>query len=245
MFAVPLDTAPGDYVLTLSYGNVTQVLPLKVVARGTNQDDVKTITVSNEVQSSTCSDAAIKEYSDLVKSLTSNPSSTRLFDGSFYCYKPSGANVPKTPFSYSYGYSKPLIVNGVDSTKETSTRVCYMAGEGTKVPAMNNGKVVYVGNLARTGNIVVVDHGIGLMTWYYGLSEVSVSVGSEVKKGDSIGVVGQTGLMEKNMYGVNIAMTVGDTFVSYYPLCTAEEDDGDGGILMHGVLEAPMADPAV
>lgn len=244
LFAVPLDTAPGDYVITLSYGAATQVLPLKVLDRGTSTS-VKNITLSTDVYNASCSEAALKEYDDLVKTLASNPSDKRLFDGSFYCYAPSGYNVPETPFSYSYGYNKPITINGIASTATASTRVCYAADPETEVPAMNIGKVVYAGTTAYSGNTVVVDHGIGLLTWYSGMDSISVKVGDEVKKGDPVGVVGNTGAMETNVTGVQIAMSVGDTFVSYYPLCTAEEDKGDGGILMYGVLDLPITDPAV
>ena len=241
LLAIPLNTEPGDYVITLTYGNTPQVLPLKVIDRATNQSSIKNIVLSADVYNTVCSDEAVKEFNNLVKSLTSNSSDKRMFEGSFYCYAPSG-NVPATPFSYSYGYNKPLTINGTSAG--SSPRVCYKAEAGTDVPAMNSGKVVYAGNLAHTGNIVVVDHGIGLMSWYYGMKTVNVSVGDEVKKGDAVGVVGQTGLMESNIYGVNIAMTVGDTFVSFYPLCTAEEDKCDGGILMHGVLDPANTSPA-
>ena len=198
---------------------------------------VKDVNVSPEVFGSALSEAALKEYGDLVKTLTSNPTDKRLFDGSFTYFPAAG-------FSYHIGYSKPTTVNGVQTTKETSTRVCYNAAAGTAVPAQNNGKVVYAGSLAYTGKTVVVDHGLGLMTWYYGMSEYNVAVGDEVKKGDKLGVVGQTGVMETGVVGVHAAMSVGDTFVSFYPLCTEAEDSGDGGILMYGVLEPPKDDTA-
>lgn len=236
LFAVPIDTLPGEYTVTLSYGTTTQQIGIKVLDRGTITS-TKDITVSADVLSKALSEEALKEYGELVKTLTSNPTDKRLFDGSFTYF-------PNAGFSYHIGYSKPTTVNGNQATKEVSTRVCYSAAAGTAVPAQNNGKVVYSGSLAYTGNTVVIDHGLGLMTWYYGMDSCTVSVGDEVKKGDKIGVVGNTGVMETNVTGVHAAMSVGDTFVSFYPLCTEAEDSGDGGIYMYGVLEPPKDENA-
>lgn len=62
------------------------------------------------------------------------------------------------------------------------------------VLASNNGKVVFADRLGIYGLAVVIDHGQGLSSVYGHLSRIEVSPGQEVKKGESLGVTGDTGL---------------------------------------------------
>ena len=62
------------------------------------------------------------------------------------------------------------------------------------VPAANDGRVVWADNLGIYGNCVVVDHGYGLQSIYGHLSEFAVRAGDMVKKGQSLGRSGSTGL---------------------------------------------------
>ncbi len=62
------------------------------------------------------------------------------------------------------------------------------------VPAANDGHVVWADNLGIYGNCVVVDHGYGLQSIYGHLSEFAIKVGDTVKKGQSLGKSGSTGL---------------------------------------------------
>jgi murein DD-endopeptidase MepM/ murein hydrolase activator NlpD len=64
----------------------------------------------------------------------------------------------------------------------------------SEVQAANNGRVIYAESLGIYGLTMVLDHGQGLASTYSHLSNVGVQVGQEVKKGDIIGVTGQTGL---------------------------------------------------
>ncbi len=63
-----------------------------------------------------------------------------------------------------------------------------------EVPAAQNGKVVWVGYLGIHGNMILVDHGMGLMSQYSHLSDFLVSAGEEVQAGQIIGHTGTTGL---------------------------------------------------
>ena len=62
------------------------------------------------------------------------------------------------------------------------------------VLASNNGKVIFADRLGIYGLAVVIDHGQGLSSVYGHLSKIEVSPGQEVKKGETIGVTGDTGL---------------------------------------------------
>jgi murein DD-endopeptidase MepM/ murein hydrolase activator NlpD len=64
---------------------------------------------------------------------------------------------------------------------------------GTPVAATANGTVSFAGWQTGYGQLVVLDHGDGLTTRYGHLSEINVSVGQEITKGQSIGNVGSTG----------------------------------------------------
>ena len=48
-------------------------------------------------------------------------------------------------------------------------------------------------DLFFTGNAVFVDHGDGLVSMYFHLSELKVQAGQDVKKGEVLGLVGGTG----------------------------------------------------
>jgi len=65
---------------------------------------------------------------------------------------------------------------------------------GAPVVASNSGRVALAGPLAVRGNAVVVDHGWGVLSGYYHLSEVLVAEGQEVAQGETIGRLGNTGL---------------------------------------------------
>jgi murein DD-endopeptidase MepM/ murein hydrolase activator NlpD len=62
------------------------------------------------------------------------------------------------------------------------------------VRAANDGKVVYADNLGIYGNCVVLDHGYALQSIYGHMRQIDVKVGDMVKKGQTMGIAGQTGL---------------------------------------------------
>lgn len=64
---------------------------------------------------------------------------------------------------------------------------------GTKVYATGSGKVIEAGWNGGFGNCVVIDHGYGYRSTYGHLSSIRVSAGSNVKRGDMIGLTGSTG----------------------------------------------------
>lgn len=77
------------------------------------------------------------------------------------------------------------------------------------VPAGNDGTIVYAEFLGIYGNVVVIDHGLGLQTLYAHLSNISVQQGDTVVKGDIIGNTGTTGLAggDHLHYGVTVGGT--------------------------------------
>lgn len=62
------------------------------------------------------------------------------------------------------------------------------------VPASNDGKVIYAADLGIYGNCVVLDHGYGLQSIYGHLSRIAVKPDQMVKKGQTLGNSGSTGL---------------------------------------------------
>jgi murein DD-endopeptidase MepM/ murein hydrolase activator NlpD len=71
--------------------------------------------------------------------------------------------------------------------------VDYRAIEGTAVMAVNRGIVRIVKSYRDYGKTIVVDHGLGLMTFYLHLSKFKVKEGAIVERGQVIGLSGQTG----------------------------------------------------
>ncbi|KQZ21814.1 hypothetical protein ASD50_05800 [Mesorhizobium sp. Root552] len=66
--------------------------------------------------------------------------------------------------------------------------------KGTPIKAAENGVVIYAGNgLKEFGNTVLVRHDNGLVTVYGNASELSVTRGQKVKRGDDIALSGMSG----------------------------------------------------
>ena len=64
---------------------------------------------------------------------------------------------------------------------------------GSVVRAPANGRVVYARRKSNYGNLIVLDHGNGITTRYGHLARFAVSVGDQVRKGNLIGYIGNTG----------------------------------------------------
>ena len=54
--------------------------------------------------------------------------------------------------------------------------------------------MVFSGPLELRGNTVILDHGLGVMTAYFHLSEILVGEGDAVTTGQPLGLGGSTGL---------------------------------------------------
>lgn len=69
-----------------------------------------------------------------------------------------------------------------------------LAGEvGTPVRVAGRGRIAIARNLYYAGNAIYVDHGMGVFSGYYHLSQIDVSEGDVVERGQVIGRVGATG----------------------------------------------------
>lgn len=74
------------------------------------------------------------------------------------------------------------------------TGIDIKASSGKTVVAAGDGKVVTSGNLGGYGKTVIIDHGGGIMTLYAHNSQLLVSEGDSVVRGQKISLVGSTGV---------------------------------------------------
>lgn len=70
----------------------------------------------------------------------------------------------------------------------------FGAGHGTVIRAADSGTVIFAGWYGGYGRSVIIDHGNDLTTLYAHSSEVYVSEGQGVQRGQAIAAVGSTGL---------------------------------------------------
>lgn len=80
-----------------------------------------------------------------------------------------------------------------DEPRSPHTGADYAAPEGTPVHAVADGKVVLADDHFFAGKSVFLDHGDGLITMSFHLSEIAVEEGETVQAGDVVGRVGATG----------------------------------------------------
>ena len=77
--------------------------------------------------------------------------------------------------------------------QSTHTGLDISATTGTDIKAVASGTVICAKYSGAYGNLVKIDHGNGVETWYGHTSKMYVKVGQEVKAGDVIAAVGSTG----------------------------------------------------
>lgn len=74
------------------------------------------------------------------------------------------------------------------------TGIDYAAPLGTPIVAPAAGQIVFNDYLELRGNVLIIDHGLGVMTGYFHLSAAHVDAGDWVEAGQHIADIGSTGL---------------------------------------------------
>ncbi len=114
---------------------------------------------------------------------------------------------------FKYPVANPVITDEYGYQRQTGSYSIahkgtdFRAAEGTPVLAMNRG-VVRLTQVGRNyGKTVVIDHGLGLQTFYMHLSKIYVNEGELVLPGTVIGLSGQTGYADKPHLHVTVRMS--------------------------------------
>lgn len=174
LLGIPADIKPGKY--KLQAGNVS-----KTISVGAGKFAVQYLRLPKSKDNFIMSPGEEEAVDGAKKTVSQG----RAWSGNFSA--PCKARI-------SAGFGLRRVVNGKLLSDYFHSGLDYAAGTGTPVKAVAPGKVI----LARTGyklhgNMVSIDHGEGVVTFYIHLSKVLVKEGQLVKQGDLIGKVGSTG----------------------------------------------------
>lgn len=183
------------FYLPMAYRESAKVYPLSMTINGQTYDyelDVKTyefkelhFTVSASVSNSTVgNNDAVIQYRETIYPLYETFETEEYWDGNFI-NPVEGARVSST-------FGEMRFVNNA-KTPTRHAGIDYAIQCGTEVLASNAGKVEYAGFLTMIGNTIVIDHGLGLKTFYEHMEDISINQGDRVEKGQLIGHVGTTG----------------------------------------------------
>ncbi len=104
-----------------------------------------------------------------------------------------------------------VLYNGKLYSKDVHSGIDYADIKGTPIYACASGYVRYAENGEYVGNMIIIEHGLGLCSGYMHLNEILVKQDQFVKKGEEIGKVGATGATtgshihwETRIYGIAI-----------------------------------------
>ena len=123
------------------------------------------------------------EERDKLRAIFDQVTPDKLWDGDF--------RVPLDGVTTGGNFGKRRTLNGQPGSPHSG--VDFPAATGTPVHAAQNGRVALAQELFFSGNTVVLDHGLGIYTFYGHLSEIDVTEGNELQSGQVLGKVGATG----------------------------------------------------
>lgn len=95
------------------------------------------------------------------------------------------------PGDATSSFGRRSVFNGQPRSPHSGTD--FRAAEGTLVRAPSGGRVVLTGDQYFSGQVVILDHGWGLYSYFAHLSSIDVTEGDIVSPGTVIGNVGATG----------------------------------------------------
>ncbi len=127
---------------------------------------------------------ASRQAEAMIRKLQGNTTGASIGTGS-YSWPTPGYRYITSPFGWRF---HPIL-----KTNKLHTGIDIGAPNGAKIVAADGGTVIFSGWLGAYGNAIIIDHGAGMSTLYGHQSELLVSVGENVAKGQTIGKVGSTG----------------------------------------------------
>ncbi len=192
-----------EYIFTFSYGDVSQNIAIKLEdrAHGKDNQDIPLETILDKRN-----DKTMTAFKDVVSPYLSAK------EENIY-WMTDNMIIDPTTRKIRSGFGIDIILSEANITYEHEG-VNYYVKEGDSVSACLPGKVVYVGDTMLSGTTIIIEHGGGLKSLYAHLSTVSVTVGQEVSKGMSIGIVGDSGFCTGTT--LHFGLYVFDTPVRYY-----------------------------
>jgi murein DD-endopeptidase MepM/ murein hydrolase activator NlpD len=124
----------------------------------------------------------IEQESALLQRVYAGSDTTRLWTAPF---------VRPVPQSANSAFGTRSIFNGEPRSAHAGTD--FLSPAGTRVKAPNTGRVAVARDLFFSGNTVVIDHGLGIISLLAHLSRIDVREGELVERGAVVGLVGATG----------------------------------------------------
>jgi len=184
MIGIDLDQPVGShpFVVTWEKGESTdrREIPIEVVAASFATQSLKLPKGMVDLDPATL--ARVEKEQARMKEIFNRSADRKLWEAAFIV--PTEGKVAGT-----FGLRR--IMNGQPRNPHTGEDIT--APLGSPVLASNGGKVILVGDFYFNGHSVIIDHGLGLFSMYFHLSETSVKEGETVAKGQTIGSVGQSG----------------------------------------------------
>jgi hypothetical protein len=172
---------PGNYVINI-YNNDSLVKTYNVKIESSVFETQK-LTISQDIVKNTATAEAAAQYKAAVKEAQSYNIKEKLFEDNFI--------IPiEGEISTQFGLKR-YTNNNLNPTRHYGLDIAN--DEGTPVKATASGKVVFANRLISAGNFVIIDHGMGILSYYAHMSSLNVKAMDMVKQGDIIGFVGSTG----------------------------------------------------
>lgn len=186
LMGVDLEKPPGEYKVTLTFDagtagkeTCTASLLVKEGHFATERLQVGKQFVEPDPQQVQRAEEERKRLREIFDTVTPEP----LWSGKF--------RLPLDGMKTGGNFGKRRVLNGKAGSPHTG--VDFPSIAGTPIHAAQRGRVVLAENLFFLGNTVVVNHGLGIYTFYGHLSAFAVKAGDDVQVGDLLGKVGATG----------------------------------------------------
>lgn len=179
----PSNTQAGEYYFTVSYGAASQNITLTVLP---SKDLQPVVLERTEEELANLPLKEINKHLQEISNKLTLPSDRSVyFPGKFQSPLVDG-------FREGYASGTPLTSSdGMISFLAFGNEYLLTSNTASSIGALNSGLVIQTGNSVLLGNYVVVDHGLGLRTWYCHLSTFDVRTGDYVVRGQSVGKAGQ------------------------------------------------------
>jgi len=186
LLAVDLEKAPGEYELKVTGQTASGekiscslMVPVRKGLFATEKLQVGKQFVEPSPEQIKRADEERQKLRDIFDHVTPE----RLWDGKF--------RIPLDGVTTGSNFGRRRILNGNPGSPHGGADLPGVTG--TPVHATQRGRVSLAEELFFSGNTVVVDHGLGVYTFYGHLSEIDVKAGDLVDAGAVLGKVGATG----------------------------------------------------